>query len=120
MGTPDFAVPALKMLVEQQYNVVGVFTQPDRKAGRGHKMTPPPVKVLAQEQGIPVYQFEKVRVPEGVQAIRDLNPDLLVTAAFGHILTEEILAIPQYGCINVHASLLPKLRGAAPIQWRCV
>ena len=120
MGTPDFAVPALKMLVEQQYNVVGVFTQPDRKAGRGHKMTPPPVKVLAQEQGIPVYQFEKVRVPEGVQAIRDLNPDLLVTAAFGHILTEEILAIPQYGCINVHASLLPKLRGAAPIQWAII
>lgn len=120
MGTPDFAVPALKMLVEQQYNVVGVFTQPDRKAGRGHKMTPPPVKVLAQEQGIPVYQFEKVRVPEGVQAIRDLNPDLLITAAFGHILTEEILAIPQYGCINVHASLLPKLRGAAPIQWAII
>lgn len=120
MGTPEFAVPSLKMLISEQYHIVGVFTQPDRKAGRGHKMTPPPVKVLAQEHGIPVYQFEKVRAPQGVQAIRDLRPDLLVTAAFGHILTQEILDIPTDGCINVHASLLPKLRGAAPIGWAII
>lgn len=120
MGTPDFAVPSLEMLIREGYNVAAVVTQPDRKAGRGHKMTPPPVKTVAEENGIPVYQFEKIRVPEGVAILRELEPALLITAAFGHILTEEILEIPEYGCINVHASLLPKLRGAAPIQWAII
>lgn len=120
MGTPDFAVPSLEMLIREGYNVVAAITQPDRKAGRGHKMTPPPVKAAAEKSGIPVYQFEKIRVPEGVALLKELCPDMMITAAFGHILTEEILEIPQYGCINVHASLLPKLRGAAPIQWALI
>ena len=120
MGTPDFAVPVLKMLIDEKYNVAAVFTQPDRKAGRGHKESPPPVKVLAEQYGIPVFQFEKVSGPDGVAALKELEPDLMVTAAYGHILSEEVLAIPQYGCINVHASLLPKLRGAAPIQWAII
>ncbi|MEA5002453.1 MAG: methionyl-tRNA formyltransferase [Christensenella sp.] len=120
MGTPDFAVPVLQMLIDEKYDVAAVFTQPDRKAGRGHKELPPPVKVLAQQYGVPVFQFEKVSKPEGAAALRELRPDLMVTAAYGHILSEEILAIPQYGCINVHASLLPKLRGAAPIQWAII
>lgn len=120
MGTPAFAVPSLKMLIREKYNTVAVITQPDRKAGRGHKLTPPPVKAVAEEAGIPVYQFEKIRVPEGVALLKELAPDIMITAAFGHILTEEILAIPNYGCINVHASLLPKLRGAAPIQWAII
>lgn len=120
MGTPDFAVPSLEMLIREGYNVVGVITQPDRKAGRGHKMMPPPVKVVAEKSGIPVYQFEKIRIPEGVALLKKLAPVLMITVAFGHILTEEILEIPEYGCINVHASLLPKLRGAAPIQWAII
>lgn len=120
MGTPEFAVPSFEMLVQEGYQVAAVITQPDRKAGRGHKLTPPPVKVIAEQNGIPVYQFEKIRVPEGVALLKELKPDLMITAAFGHILTEEILDIPTYGCINVHASLLPKLRGAAPIQWAII
>ncbi|MEA4852786.1 MAG: methionyl-tRNA formyltransferase [Christensenella sp.] len=120
MGTPEFAVPSLQMLHENGYHVAAVFTQPDRKAGRGHKILPPPVKEAALAYGIPVYQFEKVSAPEGVAAIREVAPDLMVTAAYGHILTQEILDIPPLGCINVHASLLPKLRGAAPIQWSII
>ena len=120
MGTPDFAVPVLQMLIDENYDVAAVFTQPDRKAGRGHKQLPPPVKVLAQQAGIPIYQFEKVSSEGGVAALRAINPDLMITAAYGHILTQEILDIPSYGCINVHASLLPKLRGAAPIQWAII
>lgn len=120
MGTPDFAVPSLRMLIEKGYDVCAVVAQPDRKAGRGHRLTPPPTKVLAEETGIPVYQFEKVCVPEGIAKIKELGPDLIVTAAFGQILTQEMLDLPSLGCINVHASLLPKLRGAAPIQWAII
>lgn len=120
MGTPAFAVPSLEMLIREGYNLAAVITQPDRKAGRGHKLTPPPVKAVAEGAGFPVYQFEKIRVPEGVALLKELAPDVMITAAFGHILTEEILEIPKYGCINVHASLLPKLRGAAPIQWAII
>lgn len=120
MGTPEFAVPSLRMLIENKFDVCAVITQPDRKAGRGHKLMPPPTKVLAQQHGIPVYQFEKVRESEGVALLKELAPDVLITAAFGQILSQEVLDIPRYGCINVHASLLPKLRGAAPIQWAII
>lgn len=120
MGTPDFALPSLRMLHDEGFHVAAVFTQPDRQAGRGHKTLPPPVKLLAQEYAIPVYQFERVRKPEGVEALKSLAPDLLVTAAYGQILTQEILDIPRLGCINVHGSLLPRLRGAAPVQWAII
>ncbi|HBU12656.1 MAG TPA: methionyl-tRNA formyltransferase [Clostridiales bacterium] len=120
MGTPDFAVPSLVMLLDAGYDVLACVTQPDRKAGRGHKTVPPPVKKLAEERGVPVYQFEKVSAPEGCEVLEKLAPDVMVTAAFGHILSDRVLAIPKYGCINVHASLLPKLRGAAPIQWAVI
>ena len=120
MGTPDFALPSLRMLHEGGFHVAAVFTQPDRQTGRGHKMLPPPVKLLAEEFSIPVYQFEKVRKPEGVSALKTLAPDLLITAAYGQILTQEILDIPRLGCVNVHGSLLPRLRGAAPVQWAII
>ena len=117
MGTPEFAVPSLRALIENGYNVVGAITQPDRPAGRGHKLTPCPVKVLAQEKGVNVYQFEKIKAAEGVACLKELAPDLVVTAAFGQLLSKEILDIPQYGTVNVHASLLPQYRGSAPINW---
>lgn len=120
MGTPDFGVPSLRMLIEEGYNIAGCITQPDRKAGRGNKLTPPPAKICAQDYCIPVYQFEKISSEEGENLLRDLKPDLLITAAFGHILSENILSIPKFGCINVHASLLPKYRGSAPIQWAVI
>ena len=116
MGTPDFAVPSLRALIREGFNVVGVFTQPDRPKGRGNKLTPSPVKTAAQEAGIPVFQPEKIR-RDGVKTLRDLKPDLCVTAAFGQILSQEILDIPPMGNINVHASILPKHRGAAPIAY---
>ena len=116
-GTPYFAVPSLKMLADEGYNVVGVFCQPDRKSGRGHKVSFSPVKEKALELGLPVFQLEKIKRPEAVKQIEDLNLDLMVTAAYGQILSQAILDAPKYGCINVHASLLPKYRGAAPIQW---
>ena len=116
MGTPEFAVPSLKALIREGYEVVGVFTQPDRPKGRGNKLTPSPVKVAATEAGIPVYQPERIR-KTGVEDLRSLKPDLCVTAAFGQILSQEILDIPPMGNINVHASLLPKHRGAAPIAY---
>ena len=116
MGTPEFAVPSLEILMENGYEVVGVFTQPDRPKGRGNKLTPSPVKVAAQNYGIPVFQPEKIR-KTGVEDLRSLKPDLCVTAAFGQILSQEILDIPPMGNINVHASLLPKHRGSAPIAW---
>ena len=115
MGTPAFAVPALERLTEI-YEVVAVFTQPDRPSGRGKKLKMSPVKLLAQEKGIPVYQPEKIR-RESVETLRELQPDLCVTAAFGQILSQEILDIPRMGTVNVHASLLPRHRGAAPIAW---
>ena len=114
MGTPDFAVPSLKALIREGYDVAGVFTQPDRPKGRGNKLTQSPVKVAAAEAGIPVFQPERIR-KTGTEDLRNLKPDLCVTAAFGQILSQEVLDIPPEGNINVHASLLPKHRGAAPI-----
>lgn len=116
MGTPEFAVPSLRALCEHGYEVVGVFTQPDRPKGRGNRLTPSPVKEYALEQGIPVFQPEKIR-RDGVDDLRALAPDLCVTAAFGQILSQEILDIPPMGSVNVHASLLPRHRGSAPINW---
>lgn len=119
-GTPDFAVPSLRALVERGYEIVGVFTQPDRLAGRGNKTVMPAVKRCALEYGLPVFQFEKIKSAEGVSALRKASPDLMVTAAFGQLLSSELLSAAKYGCINVHASLLPKYRGAAPIQWAVI
>ena len=116
MGTPEFAVPSLKALCENGYEVVGVFTQPDRPKGRGNKVIASPVKQLAVEKGIPVFQPQRIR-KDGVEDLKSLAPDLCVTAAFGQILSQEILDIPRLGTINVHASLLPKHRGSAPINW---
>lgn len=117
MGTPEFAVPSLRALLDAGCEVVAAFTQPDRPAGRGHRLTPCPVKLLAQERGVPVFQFERIKSPEGVACLKEIAPDLCVTAAFGQILSREILDIPRYGTVNVHASLLPKYRGSAPINW---
>ena len=117
MGTPEFAVPPLRALLDAGYDVVAAVTQPDRPAGRGHKLTPCPVKLLAQERNVPVYQFERIKAAEGVACLKELAPDLMVTAAFGQILSQEILDIPRYGTVNVHASLLPGYRGSAPINW---
>src|SRR5690242_7948552 len=117
MGTPEFACPTLRTLIERGENVVAVVTQPDRPKGRGQQTLPPPVKVLAQEHGIPVLQPVKVRHPESVEEIRALAPDLIVVVAFGQILPKALLDIPPEGCINVHASLLPRYRGAAPLNW---
>jgi len=114
MGTPDFAVPILKALVGQ-YEIVGVVTQPDRRVGRGRKVEASPVKVVALDNGLPVLQPPSLRQPEAVAELQALSPDVIVVAAYGHILRTEVLAIPPKGCLNVHASLLPKYRGAAPI-----
>lgn len=116
MGTPEFAVPSLTALCEAGYDVVGVFTQPDRPKGRGNKVVFSPVKQVAVERGIPVFQPQRIR-KDGVEDLRALAPDLCVTAAFGQILSQEILDIPRFGTINVHASLLPRHRGSAPINW---
>ncbi len=116
MGTPEFAVPSLTALCENGYDVVGVFTQPDRPKGRGNKVVASPVKQYAVEKGIPVYQPNRIR-KDGVEDLRALKPDLCVTAAFGQILSQEILDIPKLGTVNVHASLLPRHRGSAPINW---
>ena len=119
MGTPDFAVPSLKALVEGGYSVVGVVTQPDRPKGRGKKLAMSPVKEYAIQQGIPVLQPERIS-RDGYEDLLNLHPDLCVTAAFGQILSQKILDIPPLGTINVHASLLPKHRGSAPIAWAMV
>lgn len=116
MGTPDFACPSLEGLFAAGCNLVGVFTQPDRPSGRGRKLTPPPVKVLAQSHNIPVFQPERLRRPEAVEQLRLLQPDLVVVVAYGQILPKVVLDMPRLGCINVHASLLPSYRGAAPIN----
>lgn len=116
MGTPDFACPSLAALAEAGHQVVAAVCQPDKPAGRGGRLVPPPVKVLAQARGIPVLQPRRVRHPEAVAQIRALAPDLIVTAAFGQLLSGELLAVPRLGAINVHASLLPRWRGAAPIH----
>lgn len=118
MGTPDFAHESLKCLYEEKYDIIGVVTNPDKPKGRGMKMLASPVKEYALEKGLKVYQPEKVRKNEEfINEIKSLNPDLIVVVAYGKILPKEILEIPKYGSINVHASLLPKYRGAAPIQW---
>ena len=116
MGTPEFAVPSLRALCDAGYEVVGVFTQPDRPKGRGNKVIASPVKQMAVEKGIPVFQPVRIR-KDGVEDLKNLAPDLCVTAAFGQILSQEILDIPRLGTINVHASLLPRHRGSAPINW---
>ena len=117
MGTPDFSVPVLKRIIDEGYEVVAVVTQPDRPVGRKRVLTPPPVKVEAEIHGIPVYQPEKIRDEAELAKILALHADLVVTAAFGQILPNELLEAPKYGCINVHASLLPELRGGAPIHY---
>jgi len=116
MGTPDFALPALERLMESSHEVVGVVTQPDRPKGRGREITPPPVKVRAEAAGIPVFQPEKLKREQFHQTLSDLKPDAAVVVAYGKILPKEVLDIPRHGCFNIHASLLPKYRGAAPIQ----
>ena len=117
MGTPDFSVPVLQRILNDGYEVIAVVTQPDRPVGRKRVMTPPPVKVEALKHNIPVYQPEKIRNREDLDQILALEPDLIVTAAFGQILPKELLDAPKLGCINVHASLLPELRGGAPIHY---
>ena len=117
LGTPDFAVASLRRLVEDGHTLCGVFTQPDKPKNRGRKLTFSPVKEYALSQSLPVYQPVKIREPEAVELVRSLAPELLVTAAYGQILPEEILRLPPRGAINVHSSLLPKYRGAGPIQW---
>ena len=120
MGTPDFAVPSLQSLVDGPEQVVAVVCQPDRQRGRGKVLSPPPVKVLAEQCGIPVLQPESVRKEPFIGQIRDLAPDLLVVVAYGKILPGALLRLPRLGAINVHGSLLPKYRGAAPIQWAVI
>ncbi|MBR1422499.1 MAG: methionyl-tRNA formyltransferase [Ruminococcus sp.] len=119
MGTPDFAVPTLRALYEDGHTVEAVFTQPDKPRGRGYKLMPPPVKVLAQEHGTAVYQPQSLKkdADEYIKILEDIKPDCIVVAAYGKILPKAVLDIPKYGCVNVHGSLLPKYRGAAPIQW---
>ena len=119
MGTPDFAVPCLKTLNEN-YEVIAVITQPDRPKGRGQKLTPSPIKEYALEHNLTVLQPEKIKTSETEEQLKKLAPDLIVVVAFGQILSKAILDIPQLGCINVHASLLPKYRGAAPIHWSII
>ncbi|HBG4754043.1 TPA: methionyl-tRNA formyltransferase [Clostridioides difficile] len=117
MGTPDIAVPCLQKIIDEKYEILGVVAQPDKPKGRGKKLGMSPVKELAIENNIPVYQPVKARDKEFIDKIKSLNPDVIVVVAFGQILPKEILEIPKLGCINVHVSLLPKYRGAAPINW---
>lgn len=117
MGTPDFAAASLKKLIDEKYDIVGVFTQPDKPRDRGMKLSFSPVKALALEHDIPVYQPTKLRDGTATELIKSLRPDILVVVAYGRILPDDMLEVPKYGAINVHASLLPKYRGAAPIQW---
>lgn len=121
MGTPDFAVPALNALINSHHQVVGVFTQPDRKGGRGQKMLLPPVKIAAEKAQIQVYQPERVKKnAEALQTLKDWRPDVVVVAAYGQILPQSVLDVPRLGCVNIHASILPNYRGAAPINWAIV
>lgn len=117
MGTPDFAVPCLEALIERKDEIAGVFTQPDKPVGRGHKLKAPPVKELAASHGIPVFQPPTLKDAAAQQQVRELAPELIVVVAYGKLLPKAVLDIPPLGCINVHGSLLPKYRGAAPIQW---
>lgn len=120
MGTPDFAVGALKALIEAGHEICAVVTQPDRQKGRGKEMAPSPVKECATEYGIPVLTPVKIKEAEAIEELKKYPADIFVVAAFGQLLSEEILNMPPYGCINIHASLLPKYRGAAPIQWSII
>lgn len=120
MGTPEFAVPCLQKLIDCGHEVTGVFTQPDKPQGRKMILTPPPVKELALANGIPVYQPVKMRDGTALEMLKEANPELAIVVAYGKILPKEILEFPKYGCINIHASLLPKLRGAGPIQWSVI
>lgn len=120
MGTPEFAVPTLKKLVESKRRILAVVTQPDRPSGRGRELQPPPIKRFAEEVGLDVLQPEKASGPENLEALRRLEPDLIVVVAYGQILREELLAIPKHFCMNLHSSLLPKYRGAAPINWAII
>ena len=117
MGTPEFACPTLQLLIDRGEQLLAVVTQPDRPKGRGQKLMPPPVKELALRHGIPVHQPLKVRDPAFIESILRLKPDVIVVVAFGQILPKVLLEIPPHGCINVHASLLPRYRGAAPLNW---
>lgn len=120
MGTPEFAVPCLQKLIDCGHDVTGVFTQPDKPQGRKMILTPPPVKQLAVEKGIPVYQPTRMKDGTALEMLKEADPELVIVVAYGKILPKEILEFPKYGCINIHASLLPELRGAAPIQWSVI
>lgn len=120
MGTPDFAVPCLNILVSNGFDVCGAVTQPDKPKGRGHKLTPPPVKEYAISKNIPVYQPQTLKDGEFEKVLDELKPQLIAVVAYGKILPEYILDFPEYGCVNVHGSVLPKYRGAAPIQWAII
>ena len=120
MGTPELAIPSLKALIDAKHEICAVFTKPDKPQGRKMIITPPPVKVFAQEKGIKVFQPEKLKVSEVYKTIENLSPDVIIVVAYGKILPKNIIEFPKYGCINVHGSLLPKYRGAAPIQWSII
>lgn len=120
MGTPDFAAASLKELLKTKHEIVGVFTQPDKPKGRGYHLVVPPVKELALQHNLTVYQPQKMRDGEALSVLKELNPDLIAVVAYGKILPKEILELPKYGCVNVHGSLLPKYRGAGPIQWSVI
>lgn len=120
MGTPDFAVPSLERLVADGHEILGVFTQPDKPQGRGYKLVAPPVKQAALAHGLTVYQPAKMRDGQALEILKELQPQLICVVAYGKILPREILELPEFGCINVHGSLLPKYRGAAPIQWSVI
>ena len=120
MGTPDYAAVTLQKLIDEKYDIAAVFAQPDKPVGRKQILTPPPTKVLAEQNGIAVYQPKSMRDGEAYGVLKEINPDAIVVVAYGKILPKEILDLPKYGCINGHASLLPKLRGASPIQWAIV
>ena len=115
-GTPDFAATALKALLQTEHQLVGVYSQPDRPSGRGRKLTPSPVKQVALEAGIPVFQPQTLKAPEAQRELKSLNADVMIVAAYGLILPQSVLELPRHGCLNIHASLLPRWRGAAPIQ----
>jgi len=120
MGSPEFAIPSLRVLYDAGEKIEAVITQPDRKRGRGLTLTSPPVKIEAERMGIPVYQPEKVKEKAFIDFFQTIKPEVIVVVAYGQILSEEILEIPENGCINLHGSLLPKYRGAAPIQWAII
>ena len=120
MGTPEFAAASLEQLLTTRHEVVGVFTQPDKPKGRGYKLVPPPVKELALAHQIPVFQPQKMRDGQALEILQQLQPELIAVVAYGKLLPKEILELPKYGCINVHGSLLPKYRGAGPIQWSII